>query len=179
MRAISYLSLTILLASCASPPPVPDTVPKRYREFIQRSDLPFAQRVSLYLGLSTTTSPSTHPPGEAIVIRSSRPNAISAATIRFDAFADNVYTGQIWTDFDPLITCISTAQLERVGHYLPGQPIAVHGHGPGNSFGVVRLDPTPDHFFFVLDSGIRVDALAVMENGCLVQLKHPVSLGQR
>ena len=172
MRAATGLVLVLLLVSCVSMETIPDTWPKRYREFLQKVEMPIARRVSLYLGLETGNSPVSQANGKPIVFYTTVPSAVRMATIRFNAAIDGVATASIETSFNPSVTCISLEQLKEVGDFQPGNDLPVHvTTGPGGT-GYVRFVPQPDHFIFRLADEVRVDALIVMERGCLTGLHH-------
>lgn len=169
------LVTSLLLTSCTSFEPIPDTWPKRYREFIQKVDMPIGRRITVYLGLDTSNSPPNQPYDKEIVFYSSIPSAVWNTQIRFNAGVDKVYTGSVETRFSPSVVCISYEQLKEVGDFEQGISTPMHvTTGPGGS-GYVRFTPQPDHFIFKLDNDIRVDAVVVMEKGCLTRLQHAIS----
>lgn len=164
-----------LLTSCASFESIPDTWPKRYREFIQKVDMPIGRRITVYLGLDTSNSPPNQPYDKEIVFYSSIPSAVWNTQIRFNTGVNKVYTGSVKTSFSPSVVCITYEQLKEVGEFKPGLAVPMHvTTGPSGS-GYVRFTPQPDHFVFKLDNDVRVDAVVVMENGCLTRLQHAIS----
>lgn len=174
-RVAAVLVTTLLLTSCTSFEPIPDTWPKRYREFIQKVDMPIGRRITVYLGLDTSNSPPDQPYDQEIVFYSSIPNAVWNTQIRFNAGVNKGYTGSVETSFSPSVVCISHEQLNEVGEFKPGISIPMHvATGPHGS-GYVRHLPQPDHFIFKLDNDVRVDAVVVMEKGCLTRLQHAIS----
>jgi hypothetical protein len=169
------LTAVLLLTSCASFEPVPETWPKRYREFIQKVDMPIGRRITLYLGLDRSNSPPRQPYDQEIVFYSSKPSPVWNTQIRFNAIVGKVYTGSVETRFSPSVTCITHAQLDEVGEFRPGIAVPMHiTNGPRGSGHVTYL-PQPDHFVFKLDNDVRVDAIVLMEKGCLTSLQHAIS----
>jgi hypothetical protein len=176
MRFALLLFPVVLFSGCATqPPPVPDTWPARYRSFLQESKLPLGFRMKRYLGSIQDESSLQVGTQEAIVVRFGLTNPISSVTIRFDESRDGGYVGNMWTNFNRNILCVSLKQLSEVGDYMAGDPILVHGHGPNGFFGVIRMDRTPDKFILALDDGAKIEGVARFERGCLSQLEHPVA----
>lgn len=167
MRAATGLALALALVSCVSMETIPDTWPKRYREFLQKVEMPIARRITMYLGLDTSNSPRHQPYDQDIVFYSSMPGAVRNIQIRFNAGVDKVYTGTVETSFSPSVVCITYEQLKEVGEYKPGIVIPGRHGSPGYA--------PPDHFVFKLDDGTTLQATIVMEKACLSSLKHTLS----
>lgn len=175
VRAATGIVVVLLSVSCVSLETIPDTWPKRYREFIQKVDMSIGRRITVYLGLDTSNSPPNQPYDQEIVFYSSIPNAVWNTQIRFNAGVDKVYTGSVETSFSPSVICITYEQLNEVGEFKPGISIPIHVTTGPHGSGHVKYLPQPDHFIFKLDNDVRVDAVVVMEKGCLTRLQHAIS----
>jgi hypothetical protein len=165
-----------MLISCTTVEPIPETWPKRYQEFLQKTGMPIGQRSAIYLGLNVDKLQATRPYDEAIVLQPIARHAISGATIRFDSQINNIATGRMWTAFDASMICISRDQLKEVGEYVIAWPtMPIHSLGINGSFGSIRFETQPDHLIFKLKDDVRVEAIVEMHNGCLTGLKHAIS----